>query len=92
MTLPFLTVCYVPSKSQLMPGSGGHTGHKLQVEGGLLWGTCVRVSVQSPIRADTWDSHTGGGSEVSPPSLCWGAFSCVGDLCANESQASHVWL
>lgn len=91
----FLDCMVCPSKGQLMPESGSHTssGHRLQVEGGLLWGTCVRVSVQSPIRADTRDSHTGGGSVVSPPSLpLLRAFSCVGDLCANEGQAHHVGL
>lgn len=50
------------------------SGHRLQTEG-----TCV--GVQGPIRADTRDSHAGGGSVVSPPSLpLLGTFSCVGDL------------
>lgn len=87
------TVC--PSVGQVMPESGGHasSGHRLQVEGGLLWRTRVRVGVQSPVRADTRDSHTGGGSVVSPPSLpLLGAFSCVGDLSTNEGQARHVGL
>lgn len=55
---------------------------------------CQSRRAESPLRTGTQDSHTGGGSTVSPPSsLCLlGAFSCVGDLRTNEGQARHVGL
>lgn len=55
---------------------------------------CQSLRAESPLRTGTQDSHTGGGSTVSPPSSLGllGAFSCVGDLRTNEGQARHVGL